>query len=60
VRQASPDLDQSQLDVHVTAPAGWTRGSNVTVSASYPYQVDLLGVVVKSGRLESAITERIE
>lgn len=60
VRRASPNLDQESLQVAVIAPAGWTRGADVTVTASYPYEIDLLGVALKSGRLESSITERIE
>jgi Flp pilus assembly protein TadG len=60
VRRASPDLDQNALEVAVSTPAGWTRGADVTVTASYPYEIDLLGVALKSGRLESTITERIE
>jgi Flp pilus assembly protein TadG len=60
VRKASPDLDQSALEVGVSTPAGWTRGADVTVTASYPYEIDLFGVALKSGRLQSTVTERIE
>ena len=60
VRRASPDLDQGALAITVDAPAGWTRGADVTVSASYPYEIDLFGVALKSGRLQSTVTERIE
>jgi Flp pilus assembly protein TadG len=35
-------------------------GSDVTVSARYPYSINLLGVVVKSGDLTSSTTERVE
>lgn len=60
LRTAAVNLDQSQLEVSVTTPSGWTRSTPVTVSATYPYSVELLGWVVKSGRLESRTTERIE
>ncbi len=60
VRDAAVNLDQTDLAVAVTSPQAWSRGSPVTVSASYPYSIALLGLVVKSGRLESATTERIE
>ena len=60
VRRASPDLDQSALEIAVDAPAGWTRGADVTVTASYPYEIDLLGIALKQGRLSSSLTERIE
>ncbi len=60
VRAAGTDLAQSDLDIQVTAPNGWQRGANVTVSVSYPYSIDLLGVSVKSGHITSVMTERIE
>ena len=38
----------------------WDPGSDVTVTATYPYSISLLGVVVKSGTLTSKTTERVE
>jgi len=32
----------------------------VKVTATYPYQISLLGMVVKAGRLSSITTERVE
>jgi hypothetical protein len=32
----------------------------VTVTATYPYDISLLGVVVKSGTLSASTTERVE
>lgn len=58
VRASSPNLDQSKLDVDVTST--WDPGSDVTVSATYPYEINLLGIVVKSGDLASSTTERVE
>lgn len=62
VRQAADNLDQTKLDVEVEpdAVSPWQPGSDVTVRASYPYSINLLGVVVKSGTLESQTTERVE
>ena len=60
VRASGVNLDQQELAVTVSAPAGWVRGSDVTVSATYPYDINLLGIVVKSGRLSSSTTERID
>jgi Flp pilus assembly protein TadG len=58
---ASADgLDTSQLDVTVTPSDGWQPGSDVTVEASYPYSINLLGKVVKDGFLTSKTTERVE
>ena len=58
VRSAASDLDQAQLNVSVTTD--WVQGSDVTVQASYPYSISLLGVVVQSGQLTSSTTERVE
>jgi hypothetical protein len=62
VQRAAGHLDQSKLQITVTPsdPAQWQQGSDVTVKATYPYESDLLGVVVASGLLESEITERVE
>jgi hypothetical protein len=32
----------------------------VTVTATYPYSINLLGKIVKSGSLQSKTTERVE
>ena len=58
VRDASTSLKQSDLNVSVTS--SWQPGSEVTVSASYPYSISLLGLVVKSGRMTSTTKERVE
>jgi Flp pilus assembly protein TadG len=57
-RGAAPGLTQSKLQVGVAS--SWKQGEPVTVTAQYPYSVDILGVVVKSGNLKSEITERVE
>src|SRR5215210_6968428 len=58
VRDSASGLDQSKLNVSVTSP--WTQASDVTVTATYPYNISLLGFVVKSGNLASTTTERVE
>ena len=45
------------MSVSATA---WEHGEDVTVTATYPYEIDLLGLVVASGQLESSTTERVE
>jgi Flp pilus assembly protein TadG len=58
---ASADgLDASKLQVSVSASEGWQAGSDVTVTATYPYAINLLGKVVKNGFLTSQTTERVE
>lgn len=59
VRKAAADLKQSELTVDVRATV-WAPGADVTVETSYPYELDIMGVVVASGRLRSSTTERIE
>ncbi|HYZ18965.1 MAG TPA: TadE family protein [Gaiellaceae bacterium] len=60
VRNAATDLRQSDLVVNVNANPGWTANAEVTVNATYPYRISLLGLVVKSGRLSSTTKERVE
>ena len=55
---AAGDLDPSKLQVVVTST--WRAGDTVTVSASYPYQINILGIVVTSGDLHSTMIERVE
>jgi Flp pilus assembly protein TadG len=59
VVQAAENLDTSKLVVSVSSP-DWQRGSDVTVTASYPWSINLLGKVVASGDLTSETTERVE
>jgi len=58
VKASAKDLNQSQLGVTVTST--WQPSSDVTVTATYPYHISLLGMVVKSGNLRSSTTERVE
>jgi Flp pilus assembly protein TadG len=58
VRASAAGLDQDRLDVEIES--NFDRGTDVRVSASYPYSISLLGLVVRSGRLTSTTTERVE
>jgi len=59
VRSSASDLTSSKLSVSPPSST-WQSGDDVTVTASYPYSISLLGVVVKSGSLTSTTTERVE
>jgi hypothetical protein len=59
VESAAAGLDPDDLDVSVSATA-WEHGEDVTVAATYPYEINLLGFVVASGDLRSETTERVE
>jgi Flp pilus assembly protein TadG len=58
VQNAATDLKAS--DLQVTVNSTFQQGDDVTVTASYPFSISLLGMVVKSGRLHSTTTERVE
>lgn len=58
VRASAANLDQAKLGVSVASV--WTQGADVTVTATYPYTINLIGMVVASGSLTSKSTERVE
>jgi len=58
VRNSAANLTQSNLNVSVTST--WQPGADVTVTATYPYQIKLLGIPLKKGNLKSTTTERVE
>jgi Flp pilus assembly protein TadG len=58
VRAASPNLNQSNLTVSCTST--WQPAQDVTVQASYPYQISLVGMTVVSGNLTATMKERLE
>jgi Flp pilus assembly protein TadG len=58
VQAATGDLDQTKLGV--TVVSGWQHGDDVTVSATYPYSINLFGLIVQTGNLKSSTTERVE
>jgi Flp pilus assembly protein TadG len=58
VRDAASDLRPADLQIAVNST--WAQGTDVTVTATYPYRISLLGLVIKSGRVSSSTTERVE
>jgi len=56
LRAAASDLDGVEVSVSST----WQSGAPVTVTARYPYSLDILGLVVRSGKLTSTTTGRVE
>ena len=53
-------LDKNQTTVTVSPGQPWTTGQTVTVTITYPYSINLLGLVVSSGTLKSTTTVRME
>jgi Flp pilus assembly protein TadG len=58
-RSSASNLTPAKLTIVVTAPV-WAPGADVTVEAKYPYEINLLGLIVATGTLDSKTTERIE
>jgi Flp pilus assembly protein TadG len=57
---AGGNLQNWGTDFVLTCSSSWTIGSDVTVTATYPYEVSLLGLVVASGQLNTTMKERVE
>ena len=57
---AGGNLKNAGSDFKVQCSSSWSIGSDVTVTATYPYAISLLGWVVKSGTLTSTMKERVE
>ena len=49
-------IDPNQISV----TSDWQPGDSVTVQASYPYSINVLGWAVSSGNLQSTMTDRLE
>ena len=60
VRSAASNLTPANLDVSVTSTNWNVPGSDVTVTATYPYDLNILGWVIQSGTLTSTTKERLE
>ena len=56
---SAADLDKSKLPPP-TVSSTWQHGDPVTVCATYPYDINLIGMVVASGNLKSCTKERVE
>jgi Flp pilus assembly protein TadG len=60
VKSNASSLSQSKLNVSVTATNWTVPGGDVTVTASYPYSINILGITVKAGTMTSTAKERLE
>jgi Flp pilus assembly protein TadG len=66
LERAAAGLDKTKLTITVDPynpeddTATWAQGGDVTVKATYPFDINLFGFVVMSGDLESETTERVE
>jgi Flp pilus assembly protein TadG len=60
VLDAASNLNSPPLAVTVTADNWTVPGGDVTVTATYPYSINIFGFTVKSGNLVSTTKERLE
>ena len=65
-KNAGANLDPNRMTVTV-APlkidgitAGWEGGGQVTVRATYPFKINIMGMVMFNGTLKSRSVERVE
>lgn len=58
VRNSAQNLDQALLVPSVDST--WAPGADVTVTVTYPYEINLFGIPVREGLLTSKTTERVE
>lgn len=58
VKNSAANLNLSNLGVSVTS--SWAQGSDATVTATYPWSINVMGVVVASGTMTATTTERVE
>jgi Flp pilus assembly protein TadG len=57
---AGGNLKNPGTDFKVTCSSSWGAGTDVTVTASYPYAINLMGWVVANGQLTATMKERVE
>jgi Flp pilus assembly protein TadG len=53
-------LDPSKMDVSVDTPGPWTGGQTVAVTVTYPYSINIMGMVVAAGTFSSSSSARVE
>ncbi len=58
VKQSAANLDTSKITATISST--WQAGDDLTVCATYPYSINLIGLVVSSGNLNSCTTNRVE
>jgi Flp pilus assembly protein TadG len=57
---AGGNLKKPGTDFKVTCSSSWLPGTDLTVTASYPFSINLMGWVVSSGQLTTTMKERVE
>lgn len=65
VQKAAVNLDKNKMTITVdpvmiNGQPGWEAGGDVTVRATYPFKINLFGLVLFGGSLQSRTTDRVE
>lgn len=60
IKNSTTVVDDSQLAITVTPAQPWNPGQDVTVKVSYPYSLNILGVTVWNGPMETESVVRVE
>lgn len=66
VQKAAVNLDKTKMTITVEPvkmdgiTPGWEESGDVTVRSTYPFKINLFGMVLYNGLLQSRTTERIE
>jgi Flp pilus assembly protein TadG len=58
VKDNAPGLDSGSVNVNITST--WSPGSTVTVTATYPEDITIMGTTLFHGNLSSSRTARVE
>ncbi len=54
------DLGPTFTTGNVSVTSTWTHGEDVVVRATFPFDINIIGIVVHSGTMTSTATERVE
>jgi Flp pilus assembly protein TadG len=57
---AGGNLKNPTKDFKVTCSSSWLPGTDLTVTATYPYSIKLMNWVVSKGQLTTTMKERVE
>ena len=57
---AASDLGSGFTTTNVSVTSTWNHGEDVVVRATFPFSINIIGIVVHSGTMTSTATERVE
>ena len=60
IANATTGITDSQMSISVTPAQPWKAGDTVTVHVTYPYSLNIMGMVVWSGPMTADAIVRIE